>query len=44
MSELADILNTAPDYTHLDLKDSSVTVTLTKGEKEAILTAYDRGI
>ena len=44
MSYIAEILNAAPDYSHLDLKESSVTVTLTKEEKEAILTAYDRGI
>ena len=44
MSYIAEILNAAPDYSHLDLKESSVTVTLTKEEKEAILAAYDRGI
>jgi len=43
-AQIARMINAAPDYSHLELKDSSVTVTLTKEEKEAILKAYDRGI
>ena len=44
MSDIAEILNAIPDYSHLGLKESSVTVALTSEEKEAILMAYDRGI
>lgn len=33
-----------PDYSHLQLKERDLTITLTRAEQEAVLKAYDYGI
>ena len=41
---LNKISSADPDYSHLGLSQSIVNITLTKVEKEAVLTAYDYGL
>jgi len=42
--DLAEILSSEPDYSHLQLKERKLTIKLTREEQEAVLKAYDRGI
>ena len=44
MVDLNKILNSEPDYSHLNIVDKAITVNLSKDEQEVILNAYDRGI
>ena len=44
MVDLAEILKKEPDYSHLNLTESEISVTISKPEKEAVLTAFDRGL
>jgi hypothetical protein len=39
--DILKILDSDPDYSHLGLSDSELTITLSREEKETVLNAYD---
>ena len=43
MVNLSEILNSEPDYSHLNITEKNITVNLSKEDQEAILNAFDRG-